>query len=216
MSEVSTAVSIPSYLICGAKKPNSDPAVLCKNKAGKGTEHLGSGKCSKHGGNGGRPPTNGNKSTKPEYQTLRDAVLRKKQDTELLDGRENVALLSTILSQQIDRYDEAVANYQQTLSDYEVAKAAGVEIDFTPPPVPEAYVDVNVSRFLLGAQNVVQEMESKRENTYSLTEVRNLMIRVADLFHKIGREESFSQEVIDKFVNALQGIRRHELTEGKS
>lgn len=40
----------PGKKLCGAQRPNQAKGVTCKRVAGHGTDHLGTGRCSRHGG----------------------------------------------------------------------------------------------------------------------------------------------------------------------
>lgn len=40
----------PDKALCNAQRPNQPKGVLCKRVAGHGTDHLGVGRCSRHGG----------------------------------------------------------------------------------------------------------------------------------------------------------------------
>lgn len=44
------AAAGPDKKLCDAQLPNKPAGVTCKNIAGKGTEHKGTGRCSRHGG----------------------------------------------------------------------------------------------------------------------------------------------------------------------
>lgn len=41
----------PDKTLCGAQRANQAPGVTCGRSAGHGTDHLGVGRCSRHGGN---------------------------------------------------------------------------------------------------------------------------------------------------------------------
>lgn len=40
----------PDKALCGAQRPNQPKGVTCKNVAGHGTGHVGTGRCARHGG----------------------------------------------------------------------------------------------------------------------------------------------------------------------
>lgn len=40
----------PGKALCGAQRPHQPKGVLCRRVAGHGTDHLGTGRCSRHGG----------------------------------------------------------------------------------------------------------------------------------------------------------------------
>ena len=40
----------PGKALCGAQRPNQPKGVTCQNVAGHGTDHVGTGRCARHGG----------------------------------------------------------------------------------------------------------------------------------------------------------------------
>lgn len=76
----------------------------CKAEAGKGTDHLGEGRCKHHNG---RPPTHGRYSRYLETQ-LGDAIREFEEDPDPLDLTEEVHLARALLRRALD--DESLAD----------------------------------------------------------------------------------------------------------
>lgn len=97
------------YKICGAKNRQLKP---CSNAAGKGTDHVGEGRCKYHGGRNQSPLAKNFKHGR--YAQLRHAELREKmvqlsQDTEVFDLRDEVLKLRSIAEILAERDDDLLA-----------------------------------------------------------------------------------------------------------
>lgn len=89
---------------CGAKTRAGSP---CLQPAGWGTEHVGSGRCKLHGGNGGRPPIHG------RYATVLKGRLREKfellnTDEDPLNILPELQVQRTLLMDYLGRFEEGM------------------------------------------------------------------------------------------------------------
>ena len=84
--------------LCGAETRDGSP---CKNRAGKGTDHLGEGRCKLHGGNAGRPPKHGRYSVKAR-EGLEDKIRQYREEDNPAEQWDELALLRALLQEWLD------------------------------------------------------------------------------------------------------------------
>ena len=79
----------------------------CANHAGKGTWHVGTGACRKHGGNAGRPVTTGRNAHRAR-QRLKDQIddYVEKDREELLSLDRQLAALKILFEEFVERFPE--------------------------------------------------------------------------------------------------------------
>jgi hypothetical protein len=86
--------------ICGAETRDGDP---CQMPAGWGTDHVGEGRCKRHGGNAGRPVEHGRYSAKKEK--LQDRLEEYRTEENPGELWEELALLRALLQRQLAEGD---------------------------------------------------------------------------------------------------------------
>lgn len=95
------------YKICGAKNRELNP---CTNKAGKGTDHVGSGRCKNHGG-GSQNITAKNfkhglySKIKTTHPTLRQKMEELSTSYDVFDLREEILKLRAIIEMMAEQED---------------------------------------------------------------------------------------------------------------
>lgn len=105
MSEVMTAVDQKTgkeFAICGAKNRNGVP---CQNQAGKGTDHLGVGRCKFHGGKNQSMNSKVFKhglNSQLVYPAILEKIEQLKQDRDVFDMRDHIYLLEAITHQILE------------------------------------------------------------------------------------------------------------------
>ena len=102
-----TANGSKEYALCFRQLPGRDKGIRCANPAGKGTWHVGTGACRKHGGNAGRKPTTGRNAHRAR-QRLKDQIddyVEKDRD-ELLSLDRQLAALKILFEEFVERFPE--------------------------------------------------------------------------------------------------------------
>lgn len=97
-----TDVSPEAHGRCGAKTRSGG---ACKQRAGAGTDHLGSGRCKFHGG---KSPIRHGRYSAIQRQDLSDAIQRFEADPDPLNLLPELATLRALLEGYVNRYDEMV------------------------------------------------------------------------------------------------------------
>ena len=86
---------------CGAETRDGSP---CKNRAGKGTDHLGEGRCKLHGGNADRPPKHGRYSVKAR-KGLEGKIRQYREEDNPAEQWGELALLRALLQEWLNDLD---------------------------------------------------------------------------------------------------------------
>lgn len=90
--------------VCGAKTRQGTP---CQLLAGWGTDHVGTGRCKLHGGNGGAKPQHGRYSI-VKRQSLQAKIDQFANDPQAGDLRGELALMRALLQDYLDRFPDGV------------------------------------------------------------------------------------------------------------
>lgn len=99
----------PSGKYCNARKKKSGGYGYCRQVAGYGTDHVGTGRCKFHGGSSsGRPPIHG------RYSNVRKALNDKYQhfltDPNPVNLNDEIALLRALVHQHLDEHEDAAGD----------------------------------------------------------------------------------------------------------
>lgn len=186
---------------CGAQL-RGKPGQYCKNAAGKGTNHVGQGKCKLHGG--ATPIKHGRYSSidRPHLQALM-AELAKDKDP--LDVTPELLILRALVTDYITRYDvimealiawhashtsgyqEAVTLWREQLHlYYDALKGSYYEPDMDPPrpPIPEAFENkprqmpdiLSVGRFITDITRIAEQLQKRdAEQRISLVDLNRIL-----------------------------------------
>jgi hypothetical protein len=156
--------SIPSNHYCRAW--NSKRSKYCRSRAGRGTHHLGVGRCSLHGGN--HEAMHGRWSQLTNTK-LSDAIKRFEEDPQLLDLRSTLALLYAYCEDLINRQAElleavlawhALLKHKQT-SNENLRRVVVSLLDGAPPPAQRHLLNTTVLRALVAE---IRQMTAQIEN----------------------------------------------------
>jgi hypothetical protein len=111
---------VPSYDVCNARKGSADTSKLskedpgewageghCKNLAGKGTDHKGYGRCSRHGGAGGNKKSHGLYSFRREE--LREKFANADTKEQPGDLWTEVAVVRALIADYLENIEGAVS-----------------------------------------------------------------------------------------------------------
>lgn len=94
---------IPATDKCNGRNMKRNGGKYCGSRAGWGTDHVGEGRCRKHGGN--NPVTKGNRTTISRYSdhaVLGERIKRANESGDLLKIEGDLALLQAIVEDWID------------------------------------------------------------------------------------------------------------------
>lgn len=84
------------YPVCGARNRQGD---LCRNQAGKGTDHLGFGRCKFHGGVNQSPASKNWKhglNAKVSYPSIAEKARQLRENRDVFDLRDHIFLMEAI------------------------------------------------------------------------------------------------------------------------
>ena len=203
MDEQSTAVIVKP--LCGAKKRGSgEPGEFCQNISGYKTEHVGSGRCYYHGGatGSGRPVLHGKYSKK---LSLYDKIQEIKEDPQLLNADEPVALLRALLNEQIFKHDEASSQYTEALEKWLDDNEGNIE-DFPDPPEPDQFVNPELIRLVVQAQKVAHDMRYQRRATMPIPQVGQMILSISEKAVDIMRRHRLPPEAEKELADHIRGL----------
>lgn len=95
-----------TYTVNGALKCLALRRGYCKNKAGLGTDHDGTGRCKFHGGLGGRPIETGRYANKAKKK-LTDSIREYMNDPNLKDLTAELALQRSVAEKYLEYFENA-------------------------------------------------------------------------------------------------------------
>jgi hypothetical protein len=192
---------------CPAVKKNGEQ---CKQVAGWGTDHLGEGKCRKHGGNAGRKPKHGIYSKRLKHK-LGDLIAQFEEDNPL-DMVHELAACRALFVDFIDRYEEtteALLAWHASFSDaYQAAErkpaAAGERqpnlADF--PTKPRRITDIADGHKLLAeASRIIKRIEDiKAQNAVSIQDLTRIMQEMGRVVERHVDDESTLERIRDGWL----------------
>ena len=185
-------LGIPASLVprCGASTKEGGE---CKQPAGAGTEHYGSGKCKYHGGANGKSLKHGRYSGLLT-QELSDLVTHFEQDDDILNTESDIALLRSITHRFIAEYDDWLGAILHWHLSYQEGKLA---------PKPVKVLELSEAHKLLDTltKAVERERKARAANAISARDLYRIL-------NEVGR-------VIETYVedkDTLLKIREQMLT----
>ncbi|MVN88783.1 hypothetical protein GO986_18755 [Deinococcus sp. HMF7620] len=178
---------------CGAQL-RGKPGQYCKNPAGKGTTHLGEGKCRIHGG---ATPIKHGRYSSIQRPRLQELMAEFAKDADPLDTMPELLILRALVTDYIERYDaltdaitawhlshtsgydEAVKLWREQLAAYldEVNSGYHEPVMGPPrPPIPEAFENkprqapdiLSVGKFIRDITGIVEQLQ-KRDSDQRIT-----------------------------------------------
>ncbi|MFW8627673.1 hypothetical protein [Deinococcus sp. ME38] len=186
---------------CGAQL-RGKAGQYCKNAAGKGTDHVGQGRCRLHGG--ATPIKHGRYSRiqRPRLQTLMAELAK---DADPLDVTQELLILRALVTDYIERYDaltdaviawhashtsgyqEAVTLWRERLANYLEEVNAGYNepvMGPPPPPIPEAFEAkprqvpdiLSVGRFITDIARIAEQLQKRdAEQRITLVDLNRIL-----------------------------------------
>ena len=199
--EVQTLVAL-----CGAKKKQGEGT--CGNTAGFKTDHVGEGKCYLHGGSTPKrgalvPIGRGPNSLARQAEEMR-------QDPDLLDTEEQIALLKVIVRDQVNEYDIAIKKYyEEDLPRWESGKSVDPDLALMPPrkPVPSDFVSNEVIRLMTGIQKTTMDILFQKQNMLPKTEVSRIMAELSVILQGVVRKYNLPQAALEEFADKVRSIQ---------
>ena len=192
--------------LCGAKKKQGEGT--CGNTAGFKTDHVGEGKCYLHGGATPKrgvvvPYARGPNSLARQAEEMR-------QDPDLLDTEEQVALMKVIIRQQVGEYDEAIRRfYEEELPAWEALKARDPDTLEMPPkkPQPTDFVSHEGIRLLTLVQKTTLDVLFQKQNMLPKTEVSRIMAELSVVLQNVMRKYNLPQAAVEEFTDKVRSIQ---------
>lgn len=183
---------------CAGHNRDGDP---CTNRAGKGTDHLGQGKCKSHGG--ATPLKHGRYSTitRPRIAELLNQF---EDDPDPLNILPEVKLLRALIIDYIERYD---AFTDALLSWYDSWKKDGVN-----EGRPRQVIDIlTVGKFIADIGSLVEKIQKQRqEGTISMATLNRVMemmaIEVASAVQEVVKDADQSAKLLGIIENRWSTI----------
>ena len=197
--------------ICGAKRRGSgDPGLLCQNRAGYKTPHVGEGRCWLHGGarGSGRPAIHG-RYAMSQPRSLAEEAEKLRADPDLLDAEEQAALLKAILRRQVDYHDVTVDAYLDELVEWTQKQEADPDFNDPPPkePIPGAHISTDVIKLLTSVQKTIHDVHYQKQNSLPIVEVQRILAEVADSFQIVAKEFGIPEAAVLEFRTRIQRVK---------
>lgn len=194
---------------CGARKRDGS-GQTCKLPAGWGTDHRGEGRCRKHGGTAGRPPTHGLYSKRLKHE-LRELVADLEADNPL-DMTHELATVRALAIDFINRYEETTAAllawHASFTDEYRAAEAAAAKAGAPPPdPLtvrskPHQVLDISDAyRLISEASKIIKRIEDlKASNHITRTDLGRIMQEMGRVVERYVIDEKTLERIRDGWL----------------
>lgn len=199
---------------CGALTVGGKP---CMRSAGAGVADYqltgrGGGRCSNHGGRGGRPIEHGGYSAFTE--SFEAMVSEMKDSPDLMDLREDIAFVKIVVGHMRRDYAERLEQYYEaksaidamdvTMRDPLTGEATEMmPLDLPPPPALNTELIKTLERVVKSQH----EMDYARQFSIPKREVIGIVEQVSVIFGEICDQFGFSNDAKIAFANKLRGIQ---------